>query len=350
MSTSLRRGLALTIAIFASSRKKSLALSRLSLSERSELHLHLGKIGMSCTKPLPAFQSLCPITGLKSVSLKKIAGREPNLQLPCNKCPSCKLRKAKEWALRCWHESQMHEQNAYVTLTYSDENLPPYENLDHRDFQLFIKRFRAKYPERKIKYFMCGEYGDKTHRPHYHVIMFGYYPPDPVYHRTENGHRYYKSKELDAFWKNGFTDTSSVSYYSAGYVARYALKKQLPHEQLQDRYTYHDHEGTSHIRTFEYVRMSTGRAKYDAIGASWFREYAAQTVMNDFVLDPNGNQCPVPKYYLSILKYDDPNWFDRIAKLRVEKAQADPDNTPERLAQKAICTNARLKQLPRPYL
>ncbi len=180
--------------------------------------------------------------------------------------------------------------------------------------------------------------------------MFGYYPPDAVYHRTEKGHKYYKSKELDAFWKCGFTDTSSVSYCNAGYVARYTLKKQLPKEELQDRYSYLDPNGNTKTRPFEYTRMSTGRKKYHAIGANWFREYAAQTVLNDYVLDPKGNKCPIPKYYLSILKHDDPNWFDHLAKQRLEKAQLNPDNTPERLEQIRICTEAKLKQLPRPYL
>jgi len=305
---------------------------------------------MSCTNPLPAFEYICPSTGLKAVSLKQIPGREPNLQIPCRKCPSCKLAKAKEWGLRCWHESQMHEENAFITLTYAPEHLPHYECLDHRDFQLFMKRFRKAYPDRKVKYFMCGEYGNGTHRPHYHLILFGYFPPDAVYHRTENGNRFYKSEELDAFWKKGFTDTSGVSYNSAGYVARYALKKQLPKQELQERYSYIDYDGNAQIRPFEYVKMSTGRKKWDGIGASWFREYAAQTVTHDYVLDPKGNQCPVPKYYLDILKYDDPNWYEKLARERIEKAKANPDNTPERLTAKAICTEARLKQLPRPYL
>ena len=194
--------------------------------------------------------------------------------------------------MRCWHESQMHEENCFVTLTYADPELPSYENLDHRDFQLFIKRFRTKY--QNVKFFMCGEYGDKTHRPHYHVLLFGYYPPDATYLRTENGHRYYKSAELDAFWKKGFTDTTSVSYQNSGYIARYTLKKQLPKEETQDRYMYVDHNGDSQTRKFEYIRMSTGREKWEGIGLSWAEKYADQWMTNDYVLDPNGYENPVP--------------------------------------------------------
>ncbi len=305
------------------------------------------KIVMPCTRPITAQSYLCPAAGIPAIRFKSFQG-EPNLELPCNKCESCKLRKAKEWAIRCWHESQMHEQNAYVTLTYDDPHLPAYHSLDHRDVQLFLKRLRKKYPN--VKYFMCGEYGDQTHRPHYHIILFGYYPPDPVYHRTKNGNRYYKSKELDKFWRCGFTDTSGVSYHSSGYVARYTLKKQNPKEDLQDRYTYLDENGQLQVRPFEYVRMSTGRYFGTGIGGSWFKKYAAQTATHDYVLDPNGHKCPVPKYYLDILKEDGPAWHEHLAQLRVEKARANPDNSPERLTAIETCVKARLKQLPRPYL
>jgi len=304
---------------------------------------------MPCTRPLQAYSELCPITGLKSISLKQKPGRESNLQLPCGKCPDCKLRKAKEWALRCWHESQMHEENCFVTLTYAPEHLPAYECLRHKDFQLFMKRFR-KGTGLKIKYFMAGEYGDQTHRPHYHVLLFGYYPPDAVYHRTQDGHRYYKSALLDKYWQKGFTDTTNLSYNNAGYVARYTLKKQLAKEDLQDRYTYLDCFGQSKVRPFEYVRMSTGREKWDGIGAAWFRQNAAHVALNDYVLDPNGYKNPVPRYYQQIIKDDSPTWYEKMLNARVEKAKANPDNTPERLAARAICTKAKIKQLPRPYL
>ena len=42
--------------------------------------------------------------------------------------------------------------------------------LKKSDFQKFIKRLRKDYD---IKYFACGEYGDKTLRPHFHAILFG---------------------------------------------------------------------------------------------------------------------------------------------------------------------------------
>ncbi len=301
-----------------------------------------------CTRPKPAKSFICEITGLKGVALK-FKG-EPNLLLPCRKCKDCKLKKAREWALRCWHESRMHEENCFVTFTYDEENLPPYGDLRHSDFQKFMKRFRKKYPNLDVKYFMCGEYGDETHRPHYHAILFGYYPPDAVWHRKQNGHNYYKSAELDSFWKHGFTDTTGVSYSNAGYLARYSLKKQIGSEDLQDRYTYLDEFDNLQTRQFEYIRMSTGREFGQGIGASWLRKHWRHVLENDYVLNPHNTKLPVPKYYLEILALD--VCMDTAAKnalSRIEKAQAADISTPQSLANKEICIEANNSH-PRSYL
>ena len=67
----------------------------------------------------------------------------------------------------------MHAQSAFITLTYADEYLPSDGKLKYLDFQLFMKRLR-KYCGKEISFFMCGEYGEKTARPHYHACIFGY--------------------------------------------------------------------------------------------------------------------------------------------------------------------------------
>lgn len=97
--------------------------------------------------------------------------------------------------------------------------------------------------------------------------------------------------------------------------------------------------------------MSTGRDFGHGIGGSWLRKYAEQTIRHDYVLDPDGNKCPVPRYYLEILKTDVCEYTsEKNAAARIEKARLDPDNSPDRLRQKAICVKAKTKQLIRPYL
>ncbi len=300
---------------------------------------------MSCTRPITAQSYICKSAGISAIRFKGFQG-EPNLELPCNKCDSCKLRKAKEWALRCWHESQMHEESFYVTLTYSDEHLPDYHDLNHRHFQLFMKRLR-KNTGAKITFYMCGEYGDATNRPHFHALIFGYYPPDAEYLYTKKGNRYYKSEKILKYWRLGFADFSNVSYKNAGYIARYTLKKQMPNEDTQDRYTYLDADQQLQVRKFEYIRCSSN----PGIGLTWAQKYVDDWGWKDYILDPNGYKCPVPRYYLEWFRdYVDADHFEKNALARIEKARANPDNSPERLKAKEICVKAKLKQLPRPYL
>lgn len=299
---------------------------------------------MSCTRPITAQQYYCAQTGKVSV---RLAGEDfkPNLELKCNVCPSCRMAKAREWALRCWHESQMHEHNSFITLTYRDADLPKNNNLNHADFQKFMKRLRFNTGE-KIRYYMCGEYGDQTHRPHYHALIFGWWPPDAKYFCTRNNNRVYTSELLNTYWGKGLTEVGTVSYKSAGYCARYLIKKQISKEALQDRYIWADEDGVMHVRNFEYVRMSLD----PGIGLSWFEKYKKQTIDHDFVRNPDGHEMPVPRYYLNQLKLEDPETFERLKQARIEKAQNNPDNSPDRLAAREICAKAKLKLLPRPYL
>ena len=74
------------------------------------------------------------------------------------------------------HEASLHERNCFLTLTFDDLHLPASGSVNVRDVQLFLKRFRKAltYRNMKIRFFACGEYGDKNLRPHYHLIIFGY--------------------------------------------------------------------------------------------------------------------------------------------------------------------------------
>lgn len=97
------------------------------------------------------------------------------LDVPCGKCLGCRIKIRKEWALRMLHELSNHNDSVFVTLTYRDEYLPDNQSLDKRALQLFFKRLRKDLAieNRSIKYFACGEYGDESKRPHYHMIIFG---------------------------------------------------------------------------------------------------------------------------------------------------------------------------------
>lgn len=83
------------------------------------------------------------------------------------------------WSLRLIYELSTANAASFLTLTYSDEHLPKDFGLHKKDLQDFWKRLRINLKREyhefapNIKYYACGEYGDKTKRPHYHAIVFG---------------------------------------------------------------------------------------------------------------------------------------------------------------------------------
>lgn len=149
--------------------------------------------------------------------------------VPCGVCMSCRIARSKEWSVRIMHEMTDWNESSFVTLTYSDDCLPEYASLNKVALQKFLKRLRKKV-EKVIRYYACGEYGETTERPHYHLILFGYRPDDLVlYKKTEFGPLFISS-ELRELWPYGNNTVGDVSRMSARYVAEYVNKKVLGKE------------------------------------------------------------------------------------------------------------------------
>ena len=158
--------------------------------------------------------------------------------IPCRKCIGCKLEYSRQWADRCMLELKYHMQSCFLTLTYDDNHLKningdslkegEHASLYLRDFQLFMKRLRKEYEGTKVRYYMCGEYGSESFRPHYHIILFGIDFTDRVfYKRTKQGFYLFNSPCLSKLWNNGHAVIGDVDWDSCAYVARYTAKKML---------------------------------------------------------------------------------------------------------------------------
>lgn len=132
--------------------------------------------------------------------------------VPCGKCSACLSARASTWTNRLKVEASQHKYVFFLTLTYSDDMLPrfyPEEVYDYKymtdlqrgevldylkshflpqffhplryyDVQLFLKKLRSYIyddkhipsQEKYIRFFCCGEYGETTFRPHYHLLIF----------------------------------------------------------------------------------------------------------------------------------------------------------------------------------
>lgn len=234
-------------------------------------------------------------------------------KVPCGKCAECLLERARDWAVRCTHEASIHEHSCFITLTYSDPNLPPDHKVHHEHFQAFMYALRKKFGE-GIGFFMCGEYGEQTHRPHYHACLFGVDFDDKVpFGQNEHGDQIWTSATLDQLW--GLNDPEkcpnkigSVTQQSAGYVARYVLKKSKTHGPQP------------------YQKMSR---KY-AIGKRWIERWYKDVFIyaRGSIILSDGTKCKVPRYYEKWLKKHHPEvWLCYITETK-------PENT-KRLSEKA---------------
>ncbi|WGL31450.1 replication initiator protein [Dipodfec virus UOA04_Rod_1057] len=131
----------------------------------------------------------------------------------------CRKQRLDSWVIRLTHESTFYKEVSFVTLTYNDFSVPlsslaspsslPRYTLCKKDLQDFFKRLRKRLgKEKKIKYYACGEYGGKTGRPHYHVIIFGCSD----------------FKVINQSWAKGFIKVLPFDISSIRYIAGYIQK------------------------------------------------------------------------------------------------------------------------------
>lgn len=186
--------------------------------------------------------------------------------------------------MRCLNEASLHEDNAFITLTYSDETIPTDGTLRKRDFQLFMKRLRARHGEHTIRFYAAGEYGTRTYRPHYHALLFGFDFGDKAPWTTRNGYPVWRSPLLEELWPVGQSEVGSVTFESAAYVARYMMTKR--------KGTPEDKEAYYGGREPEFCLMS----RRPGIGKAWFDQYQKEVYQADSMII-NGHEVKPPRYY-----------------------------------------------------
>lgn len=219
---------------------------------------------MSCSNPLSVWYD-----GINHKTGKRIMRFRPNIdkgqlqdypddRVACGQCLGCRLDHAKFWQNRCLMEMQDHVQTWFLTLTYDDDHLQevkrsyecfdwpdpdtgevrsvPCASLDLDCVQKWKKRLAKAWSKRSdvpLRFFGCGEYGDSTHRPHYHFLVFGLDLDESeliFYKHSRIGNVTYPLYNCDWIsdtWGKGHVVLAKGSYETAGYVARYVLKKRV---------------------------------------------------------------------------------------------------------------------------
>lgn len=300
---------------------------------------------MPCYTPLSGYYSKdLTKNGKRSVVFNRNFGLvDRPATVPCGQCIGCRLERSRQWAIRCIHEASLHSDNCFITLTYNDEHLPADRSLNLRHFQLFMKRFRKFFGGRKIRFFHCGEYGDKYRRPHYHAIVFGLDFVDKKLFSVVNGNRLYVSQTLDSLWGFGYATIGNVTFESAAYVARYVVKKRTG-KQASDHYKSVDTDtGEVFDLKPEYVTMS----RRPGIAFGWFDKYYSDVFPSDHVV-VRGKESKPPKYYDKLYEAYFPSDFKSIKNRRVVAAESNPDNNFDRLQTKHELRKIKSKLLVRP--
>lgn len=274
----------------------------------------------------------------------------PVKALPCGKCVGCRLDYAREWAIRCTLEMQDYSSDEcyFLTLTYDDEHVPYsvahtetvehvhsygfpssdpvwYESVDLPSNQTlvpdhltkFLKRLRRSqqyhYGNGNIRFFACGEYGGKTFRPHYHLIVFGLQlaPPSPSdWSKRMRGYAVWESKYLDDIWHCGHVIVGHCTYETCGYVARYMLKKQKGVDGLF--YSKNNIEPP-----FSRMSLKPG------IGMKYYEAHKEEFLKSDeiyLVTEKRGIKTKPPRFFDLLLADEYPDLFAEVKNTRSDRS------------------------------
>ena len=191
------------------------------------------------------------------------------IEVPCGKCAGCLQSRREDWTNRIMHEMDVSSSAYFITLTYEDEKLSfgeTHPTLVKSDLQNFFKRLRKRIYPNKIRYYAVGEYGTRTLRPHYHIILFNL-PNNMV-------------EEIQLSWQNGFVQIGTVNRASVHYVTKYHVNKNIfPEGSEQSFATMSRKPGIGH----NYIDK--------------YRTYHDGQIDRCYILQPGGVKSRLPRYY-----------------------------------------------------
>ena len=279
---------------------------------------------MPCFRPITCWQP--PDGG--QVQFRELKDHR-EIEIPCGQCIGCRLTRQQMWSFRCLAEASLHEHNWFLTLTYAPEHLPAYGALCHRHWQLFAKRVRKRLGP--FRYLMCGEYGETTHRPHYHALVFGLDLPDVEPVSVRRGHQVYRSRLIESMWRYGLSELGTVTAQSARYCAGYVLKSNKAPELLDEQ------TGELIDLPKPYGRMSLK----PGLGDAWIRRFYPEVFAHGACYAQDSRHR-IPDRFKHILEDLDGEAYDVLKFAAIEKARESLHNTPDRLAVREALAHRRL--------
>lgn len=173
--------------------------------------------------------------------------KETGQQVPCGRCYNCLRKRSNQWSFRLEQELKVCSSAFFVTLTYGHKHLPISKNgfrtLSKADAKSFLKRLRTnieRYHVRdgnrdnlklapKLRYFLCGEYGGKNGRPHYHAIILNCLPQHIVDAWSKEG------EEIGTFQIDSDVNQANIKYVLK-YMHKDRTKRRGPSDDRQEEF------------------------------------------------------------------------------------------------------------------
>lgn len=253
------------------------------------------------------------------------------MDLPCGKCHECLSRRISGWSFRLMQEYNRATSAYFVTFTYNTDHVPitarGFMSLQKSHVQNFFKTLRNyatkhKYNQGKITYYLCGEYGSKTNRPHYHAIIFN----API-----NG--------IEKSWQYGDIHIGDVNEASVGYTLKYMCKdptNPIPAHKNDDR-----------LPIFSLMSKGIGANYLTTAKKSWHKKDLQQRM---YIPIADGKKIAMPRYYKEKIYNQTERSY--IAKhIKSEKEKETPITEQQRLLQiEANQTKSKNKTLNRQKL
>lgn len=289
---------------------------------------------------------------------------EKFVRIPCGKCIGCRLDYSRQWADRIMLESMLYPEDTsfFLTLTYDEDHVPRpllrypnflsdseietfepvyFPTLVKKDLQKFFKLVRTNYKRRygvelNLRYFACGEFGDKTHRPHYHVCVMNLPLRDlrvsQTFCQKRDGRKIgvlYESDFLNSCWidgrggkQRGGIAIGRLTWSSAAYVARYIMKKQKgksAKQRVSDDpvcgYSFFETESYSQVSNSVFQDEFVCMSRKPGLAYQYFQDHFGDIVISDSVpiLTKSGVQMhKMPRYFDSKLKERFPELLDDL--------------------------------------
>ena len=264
--------------------------------------------------------------------------QDQHMELACGQCMGCRVARSQAWAIRAFHEAQMHERNCFITLTYDEVSLPDDWSLDVRHWQMFAKRLRKAHGA--FRFLHCGEYGELEGgaRPHYHALLFGV---DFFEDRIPWDGGGFTSESLTKIWGKGLATVDVLNWTTASYVASYVTKKL--NGEMEEKYLERLDPTSGLVWSVKSEYMTQSRRP--GLGAKWLKKYLKEVYPSDEVV-ANGKTFGVPKFYDQLLEELDEDLFLKVRGKRMKRKENDQrDRSARRLFTKdeVLKANAQAK-------